>query len=916
MINFGTGSTVTNVFLPNRNPVDTAKQGLVFASRVLNENNQLILPFGSTPMPSLYIPFQLPAYTSAVQALVDLGLMGFQYTQGISFEGTYSAPDNVSINNITGLEVLTWNSATIGLQNLQGQSTNGSITQDNSSIISTGTIVSINIVGNQTVVTLTLVDGSPNFTDANPVTIDALLSSGAPDPATSDMVCLGAYWFYNQYATAAKFTTSANIWMSVTVEGRDTSISPTATPIVLVTPTSVTAPGDGSLNLAYPLTAYQLGLLPTQYLGQTTVTQSVALPTNTTQSIYYADGIYLRGSAGTAGIDYSEDGTNWLPTNVTTHMVNAFFWNGSVYVAATNAGLYYSVNGSTWTVSNTSTGTFKDVKFANTKFVATSTAGLFYSSDGITWTGCSGDDNASFTAVVYGVGTAGGVWVAVTLDDDAYNSTDGITFAALSESTDGFLSATFANGLFQLGGVGTGIVYSTDGTTFTPSNLTTLNINAITFNSDLDIWLAGTSVGIYSSINGIAWTVTGSPTATGVFKAFTYSDTELVAASTVGLYRSTNGTTWALALGSGATGSYTSVLYNDGLFLAGNASGLSQSADGITWVTGSATIEGIFNGYTLSSTQCILNVVDITGGTYNTTNTITIVLDISQNGGVLTGENEISCFAVLNNIHDVSTLTTTYSDFYDLISALQAPVAAESNKFNVQGYYGYSPAIINQYPIASVTAPNVTYFKMSARLDIPTPFQYPNLPVTHVMATMYQNLNNETPFADTSGRASILNIQASTNQSTLPSNTILNQLTNQGITAIGALPSRQMYAYRDVCTLQSIGGIPDTEFRYEPLQLKTRWLDKNVVLVAEATVTLPNGMRDNNNPELITTMIANMNQVLLVGFNAGMLGNTKNDVSVTINPSDVSRLLIAITTTIVPANSGSDITVFVKSYSV
>lgn len=602
MQSFGIGSTVKNVFLPNTNPIDPAKQALVFASRKLNANNQLILPVGSTPMPSLYKPFQLAAYLSPIDALIELGKMGFQYTQGLSFNESFPAPDNIITDNVTGLVTLVWNSPSIGLQNLEGENTNGSITQDNSSIISTGTIVSISVVGNQSFLNLVLVNTSPTFTTSNPVVINALLASDAPDPETSDQVCLAAYWFYKQYATAQKFTTSANLWISVTVEGEDASISPSSTPIDLVAPTTATVIGDGSTNLTYPLNADNLGLLPTEYLGQTTVTQ------------------------------------------------------GSVV--------------------------------------------------------------------------------------------------------------------------------------------------------------------------------------------------------------------------------------------------------------------GIFNGYTLTSTTCIINVVNVTGGTFDNIDMVVIIKDASQNGGVLSQEEEISSFALIENVPNLNTLTTTYADFYSLISSLQAPSAAANNKFNVQGYYGYSPATINQYPISSITAPNVNYFKMSARLDIPTSFQYPNLPVVHVMQTLYNNVNSQAPFTATEGKLSILNMTASTNKSTIPSTIILNQLTNQGITAIGALATGQMYVYRDVCTLQSIGGVPDKEFRFEPLQLKTRWLDKNAYLIAEATVTLSDGSRNNNNPEVITSMTANLKQLLSVGVQTGMLGNTNNTVSVIVNPDDVSRLLINITTSIVPTNAGSDITVYVTSFSV
>jgi len=919
MPNFATGTTIANVFLPNLSPQDPEKQAMVFASRKLNGNNQLILPQGSTPMPSLYIPFRLAAYTDPISALVELRKMGFQYTLGLTFNATFSAPDNVTSDPVSGLTILTWNSPTVGIQNLVGENPSGSVTQNNSSIISTGTIKSVSVVGNQSFMVLSLVNSSPNFTSSNSIVINAQLTSQSPDPTLSDEICVAVYWYYKQFASAAKFTTSPNLWCSVTVDVRDISISPTDTPIVLVSPTAADTPdNEQSFNLTYPLTAHNLGLLPTNYLGQTTVTQTVSLPSDPTLSLYYANGVYLRGSANTHGIDYSLDGANWTATNLTTKNVTSFIWNGSVYVATTNLGIYYSVNGITWTISGQSTGSFINVTYANTKFVASSTAGLFYSSDGITWAACTGTGvgTGNFVKAVYGTGSAGGKWVAVTTDADAYGSSDGIAFTALTVSTSGFKSAAFADGIFQLGGAGDGIKYSTDGTTFIASNLTTLNINAIEFNSAINTWFAGTSVGIYSSINGLTWTIdTGA--STGIFNGFAFNASELVAISTVGIYRSlASSISWSLASGAGETGSYDTVLYNNNIFLAGSTNqSLALSSDGITWSSGNTSVSGIFNGYTLTNTSCIINVVNVRGGNFNTTNTITIVLDSSQNGGVLTNGEEINCYAMVKNCPDVETLTTTYSDFYNLIGSLQSPTTSESNRFNVQGYYGYSASSVNAIPIANLTAPNVTYFKASARLDIPTLYQYPNIPAVHVMSTLFQDMNNQTPYNDVSGKFSILNIEASTNKGTWPSQDTLNQLATQGWSAIAPLTSGLMYNYRNFCTLQTNGGIPDNEYRSESLQQKVRWLDKNLVNVAEATVILPNGMRANNNPELIATMIANLNNVLLVGFNAGMLGNTNNNVTVTINPSDVGRLLINVNTTVVPTNAGNDITVYFQSYA-
>lgn len=601
MTDYSIGTTITDVFVENTAPVDPAKTGLVFAGRTLNSNNQIYVPFSSNPMPNLYVPFVLPPYKNGLDAVVALGLMGFKYTLGLAFNETFVEPDAVSVNAVSGLTTLTWNSPVMGVQYLVGASPVGSATQDTA----TGTIVSVSVVGNQSFMVIAPTSGSTAFLTSDPVVISAELSDPMPDPSVSDEVVVAAYAFYEQYNNSPVFNTSPNLWISTYISGRDASISPTATPITLVDPTSVQVNADGSVNLNYPIAAYQLGLLPTTALGQTTVTQA----------------------------------------------------------------------------------------------------------------------------------------------------------------------------------------------------------------------------------------------------------------------------------------------------------------------TSNAT--GIYNGYTLTSTLCIINVVSVTG-TFTDTYAVTVVLDVTQNGFDYLGNTQISSFGIGYNISNINGLQTTHSDFYNGIVALQSPDASKTNKFKVQGYYSYVAATINAIPLAQLTTPNVTYFKATAKLDIPTAVQYPCNAMMLTMASMFNDLNMGYPFYATNGQTATLWCTASTNQVTYPTQDSMNQLTSQGWTAIGINTNLQAYIYRNVCTLQSISGVIDTEYRYEELQLKVRWLNENAVIIAEATATNDDGTRKNNNPELITEMKNNIQTLLAEGYDNGngILGNTNNTVTVTINPNDVTRLLIAITTTIVSANSGSDITVTILPYSV
>ncbi len=604
MTDFSVGTTITNDFIEPINATNPSKTGLVFGGRTLPANNLLVPPLSNTPMPPLYVPFELPAYTTGLQALAALKQMGFQYTLGTAFSATFEAPNAVSANPVSGLTTLTWNDPLMGIQYLVGQDPVGSAVQNTST--ANGTIVSVSIVGNQSFMVISPNSGSAAYVTGDTIVITAELADPMPDPSTSDEICVAAYAFYNQYGTSAIFNTSPNLWCSVYITGRDTSISATATSIPLVAPTSAVVQPDNSVNLTYAITAQQLGLIPSTYLGASIITQATSAAT------------------------------------------------------------------------------------------------------------------------------------------------------------------------------------------------------------------------------------------------------------------------------------------------------------------------GTLNGYTLTSTTCVINVINVTG-TFDTSHTVSVVLDNTQSGFNYLGNNQINSFGIGYNISNLSGLSTTHADFYNNIVALQAPNASESNKFNVQGYYSYVAASINAIALNLLTTPNNTFFVATAKTDVPTAVQYPANAMMTTMCSMFDDLNNEYPYNGTDGQTATLALTASTNSAALPPQSTLNQLCTQGWKALGINSSGQIYIYRNVCTLQSIGGVVDNSYRFEDIQLKTRYLDENFYAIAEATAIDPQtGMRLNNNPELITNMKNNLSSFLNTAYanGAGIVGNTNNSVSVTINPNATSRLIINITTTISPANSGSDIVVYVTQFSI
>lgn len=270
-MSYGTYNTLRNIFEPTPNNPNASKTGLVFASRKLSATNQLILPLGNAEQPSPYIPFKLSAFKDGISALAALAKLGFKYKLGSNFKSSLPAPDSVVTDSVAGIVYLTWLSTTTGLEQLASSNPTGSITQQ--SVSALATIKKVETTTTATVIQVVMINGSPAFTTTGTVDIDVTLSFAAPDPENSDEVCVFAFWYFQKYATqAAPFNTSPDLWISTLIDGVNTSISPQSTPIQLAA-SSVAILADDSVNLTYPITAENLGLLPTAYFGSSVVNQ-------------------------------------------------------------------------------------------------------------------------------------------------------------------------------------------------------------------------------------------------------------------------------------------------------------------------------------------------------------------------------------------------------------------------------------------------------------------------------------------------------------------------------------------------------------------------------------------------------------------------------------------------------------------
>lgn len=331
----------------------------------------------------------------------------------------------------------------------------------------------------------------------------------------------------------------------------------------------------------------------------------------------------------------------------------------------------------------------------------------------------------------------------------------------------------------------------------------------------------------------------------------------------------------------------------------------------VTQATSGAT--GTFNGFTISNASVVINVTNVTG-TFDTTDTVSVQLDTSLNGGLLTDQTEIGGYAMCYPVANQTQLAN-YGAFEALIALKRAPDEVKNNQFNVQGYYGYTPSYIAQHPISFYQQASNAGYVSTIKLDVNTAYQYPCSNVMLVAQSMFTDMNNEPPFFADVGDGALLNIVASSNKASYPNDDVLDQLVAQGNTAIGVNSQGIAYWYQRVCALQTLSGTTDYEFRYQALQLKKRWLDRNIELQNRAATIDPNtGQRVNNTPLVLKSVAIRGTNVVTAGVEAGICGTIGNNVTAVLNPTDPTRILETVTTSLTAQNNGVDAVVYINSY--
>ena len=124
-------------------------------------------------------------------------------------------------------------------------------------------------------------------------------------------------------------------------------------------------------------------------------------------------------------------------------------------------------------------------------------------SSGKTWT------QSNLTSISsYALYYADGIWVAGSLREGLYYSTDGKTWTQSDLTSIGVKALYYADGIWVAGSNGQGLYYSTDGRTWTQSDITSTNKILTLYYAD-GIWVAGSyEQGLYYSQSKFAFAKT------------------------------------------------------------------------------------------------------------------------------------------------------------------------------------------------------------------------------------------------------------------------------------------------------------------------------------------------------------------------------------------------------------------------
>jgi hypothetical protein len=450
-------------------------------------------------------------------------------------------------------------------------------------------------------------------------------------------------------------------------------------------------------------------------------------------STYYANGIWVTILGGQPAT--SADGITWTSRPVDlNHTFSFLLYTGSVWITSTagiNSRVSISTDGLNWTptFSLIFSAFLPPATFGinGSNIILGSVAPSVYVSldNGANWEYVS--MSGSYTGSVQGLAYGNSRWVAVTQNQAAISTTNGLTWtqtvaSGLGQSVSGLL---YANSLFVFGS-STGVIKtSPDGTTWTTrTSNTTQPIYDIKYFNNLFI-----SVGGSGNIRNGGSDTTG-PTGTG-WTTITSGTTNQLNKVSFGLVNGTtptwvavgnNGTivsstdnavNWTVRT-TGITTSLNNVEFKNNIWVVYGASNvILTSSDGVTWTVQKRDLQqprsfdygnGVWTGVGISGE--IVTSPDLLNWTFRTSNTTSQLnrvvyrnntwVTVGTGGAIRTSENAITWTSRTSNT------SATFNDVeYSSVANLWAAVG-------VSGLYRTAPATNLSSWTGSATIPSST----------------------------------------------------------------------------------------------------------------------------------------------------------------------------------------------------------------
>lgn len=333
-----------------------------------------------------------------------------------------------------------------------------------------------------------------------------------------------------------------------------------------------------------------------------------------------------------------------------------------------------------------------------------------------------------------------------------------------------------------------------------------------------------------------------------------------------------------------------------------------------TQATSAAT--GTFNGYTFDGLgNVLINIINTTG-TFDNTNSVSIVLDVTQSYFNYIANQQINFYAIPFQITTLTDLTVTQSSFYNGILIGNNGYGINDQKYLPTGYYGNILPIGQVY---SLGTPNLPYFKGTWKGDQPTLLDYPETAFTIACASAYLDANTGVPY---NSQAQVtLALSVSSDSTTYPSvngqGSDCNTVANLGWTPIGINSNSQPYVWRNVTSLITIPNttLTDNEFRFVSVWQKQRWLQQQVYPIWQAVSG--NTGNTNGGMVLVTGSVlkdfqTGIQSALTDGQTAGMFANVESYLSQVVvvqNNTDPTQIDIQVPTQVYPELSKAAVNV-------